>query len=318
MEPSVINKCKTKTTAQLSELSADLKGELKQLRGNLRACEDAVKERERAKQSKFAELREASAGSALDWVRLKHGAQFPEVFDACIEEARDAAQDAQGRVSEMEARLVAIQEKIDKVDAASEEGATTLFIHFVPPALRAHGKSDLPWIVHTCDGSGCIEARHVSFHSVSAFSTFEGTPPEQLEGKACRCHIANHHLRGRGRVRWDGPDDAVIENDATGKSGAMINGQAYREHAYRQAAALTQAREEIKRLRAVRLEMANQNKQELVELRGALAGLEEKNQKLAMEHALLNIKHDTQNKEWKRLLTDALQEQQCSIDQSVL
>ena len=84
MEPSVINKYKKKTTAQLRELSADLKGELKQLRGNLRACEDAVKERERAKQSKFAELREASAGSALDWVRLKHGAQFPEVFDACI------------------------------------------------------------------------------------------------------------------------------------------------------------------------------------------------------------------------------------------
>ena len=155
MEPYVINKYKTKTTAQLRELSADLKGELKQLRGNLRACEDAVKERERAKQSKFAELREASAGSALDWVRLKHGAQFPEVFDACIEEARDAAQDAQGRVSEMEARLVAIQEKIDKVDAASEEGATTLFIHFVPPALRAHGKSDLPWIVHTCDARKC-------------------------------------------------------------------------------------------------------------------------------------------------------------------
>ena len=42
-------------------------------------------------------------------------------------------------------------------------------------------------------------------------------------------------------------------------------------------------------------------------MRGALAGLEEKNRQLAMEHALLNIKHDTQNREWQRLLTDALQ-----------
>ena len=90
--------------------------------------------------------------------------------------------------------------------------SSAVFVHFIPPPLRHKDKKDTPWIVHTCDGSGCKEARHVSFHSVAGFATCEGQPPEQAEGRACECQISNHHLRGVGKVRWEGPD-AVIEND---------------------------------------------------------------------------------------------------------
>lgn len=87
---------------------------------------------------------------------------------------------------------------------------TPIFVHFIPPPLRQPGKADLPWIVHTCDGSGCREAKHVSFHSMTGFSTFEGQPPEQIEGVACKCTIANHHLRGYGTVRWQGEVHAAL------------------------------------------------------------------------------------------------------------
>ena len=92
---------------------------------------------------------------------------------------------------------------------------------------------DLCWIVHTCDGSGCREAKHVTFHSMTGFSTYEGQPPEQAEGIACSCTIANHHLRGYGTVRWEGaihpalgaPCCAVVE-DTEGKA-ASVDGRAY-------------------------------------------------------------------------------------------
>ena len=87
-----------------------------------------------------------------------------------------------------------------------------VFVHFMPPPLRKEGKKDLPWIVHTCDGSGCHEAKHVSFNTLSGFQTYEGQPPEQVEGKACSCQISNHHLRGSGRVRWENMV-AIIEAD---------------------------------------------------------------------------------------------------------
>lgn len=306
VEPSFYNKYKSKTEAQLRELSSDLANEMRGLRNTLRACEDTVRHKERDKQSKQAELREASAGSALDWILLKNEANFPEAWDNATEQARDAVQDAAGRVTEQEARLVAVQEMLDRGGAEAEDGMTQLFIHFIPPPLRAQGKSHLPWIIHTCDGSGCYEARHVSIHSVAAFSTFEGSPPEQAEGKACRCQIANHHLRGVGKVRWEGPD-AIVENDATGKkSGAMINGHAYREQALRQAASLTQARDEIKRLRAVRVEMASQQKQELMELRSAMGIMEDNYRNLSINHELLKVKHQTQNQEWQKLFAETL------------
>ena len=85
-----------------------------------------------------------------------------------------------------------------------------IFVHFMPPPLRKPDKKDLPWIVHTCDGSGCYEAKHVNFNTLSGFMTYEGQPPEQAEGKACTCQISNHHLRGVGQVRWDG-NVAIIE-----------------------------------------------------------------------------------------------------------
>ena len=142
---------------------------------------------------------------------------------------------------------------------------TAVFVHFIPPPMRENGKKDLAWIVHTCDGSGCREARHVQFHSISGFSTFEGTPPEQTAGKACECAIANHHLRGFGKPRWQG-DVAIIEHhggqnvgggggDGANDSSAMVNVRAYREEARRQATQLARAREEIKKLRGLREEM---------------------------------------------------------------
>ena len=103
---------------------------------------------------------------------------------------------------------------------------TPIFVHFIPPPLRQPGKLDLPWIVHTCDGSGCREAKHVSFHSMTGFSSFEGQPPEQIQGVACKCQIANHHLRGYGTVRWEGevhsalggPCCAVVEDSGSAAS----------------------------------------------------------------------------------------------------
>jgi hypothetical protein len=83
--------------------------------------------------------------------------------------------------------------------SAAERPENAVFIHFVPPPLRKAGKKDLAWIVHTCDGSGCYEATHVNFESVTGMSTFEGSPPEQK----CECNIANHHLRGYGRLQWE-------------------------------------------------------------------------------------------------------------------
>lgn len=110
-------------------------------------------------------------------------------------------------------------------------GGSAIFVHFIPPPLRAEGKRDLPWIVHTTDGSGCQEARHVAFHSISGFSSFEGAPPEVAEGTACACNIANHHLRGFGKVRWEAQCHAVVEDD--GSVLAMADGRTYMDKARR-------------------------------------------------------------------------------------
>ena len=125
---------------------------------------------------------------------------------------------------------------------------TAVFVHFMPPPLRANNKKDLSWIVHTCDGSGCHEARHVQFNSICGFSTYEGQPPEQAQGLACSCTIANHHLRGYGRVRWEGTL-AIIEHHGGGSGGAMVNVRAFKEESRKQAAQLARTREELKRVR---------------------------------------------------------------------
>jgi hypothetical protein len=121
-----------------------------------------------------------------------------------------------------------------------------IFVHFIPPPMRENGKKDLSWIVHTC-GSGCREARHVTFNSICGFSTAEGAPPEQVEGRACSCAIANHHLRGFGRVRWEGQDAIVEHHSGGGGGGVMVNVRAYRDDAKKNNVQLSRAREEIKR-----------------------------------------------------------------------
>ena len=120
-------------------------------------------------------------------------------------------------------------------------------------------------------------ARHVSFNSIVGFSTFEGQPPEQIAGQACKCPIANHHLRGYGVSRWEG-QDAFIEHHESDSGGmAMVNVRAHRDEIRKQAAQLTGARAEVKRLRealresAEKLDEANSvqvtQEEELKELR---------------------------------------------------
>ena len=100
--------------------------------------------------------------------------------------------------------------------AAATNGGGAVFVHFIPPPLRQEGKKDLPWMVHCCDGSGCKEAKHVSFHSITGFATCEGAPPEVAEGTSCGCTtIANHHLRGFGCVRWEEGHHAIVEDEGS-------------------------------------------------------------------------------------------------------
>ena len=125
-----------------------------------------------------------------------------------------------------------------------EHAEAAIFVHFIPPPLRAEGKRDLPWIVHTCTADGCREARRVSFHSLTGFTTYETAPPEVAEGLACNCQIANHHLRGYGRVRWEG-DHAIVEDVAGGGGATVVDGRAYLAQAKKLATQLKalQARE---------------------------------------------------------------------------
>ena len=118
-----------------------------------------------------------------------------------------------------------------------------VFVHFVPPPLRKEGQKDLPWIVHTTDGSGCHVCQHVSFNTLSGFQTYEGAPPEQAEGNACSCQISNHHLRGNGIVRWEGKV-AIIEAhpDDNDEETQMINGAAYRDEAKKKTDQLSSAK----------------------------------------------------------------------------
>ena len=59
-------------------------------------------------------------------------------------------------------------------EATSEKKkpSDVLYVHFIPPPLREPSKKHLPWIVHTCDGkTGCKEAKHVLFKTLSGFET---------------------------------------------------------------------------------------------------------------------------------------------------
>jgi hypothetical protein len=82
-----------------------------------------------------------------------------------------------------------------------------VFVHYLPLPLRRAGKKGIPWIVHTADG--CFEAEHVRFRTPQGFETHEGKPPDQT----CQCNIANHHLRGFGRLRMENNNVAIIEHE---------------------------------------------------------------------------------------------------------
>ena len=122
-----------------------------------------------------------------------------------------------------------------------------LFVHFIPLALRDPGKKEIPWIVHVCDGSGCTAVKHVQFRSLAGFETFEGTPPEQ----ACSCVISSHHLRGFGKVHYQG-QVAIIESDEA--EGSMINATAYREEAKQRKQQQQAAQQQLVRERQLREE----------------------------------------------------------------
>jgi hypothetical protein len=119
-----------------------------------------------------------------------------------------------------------------------------VFVHFMPLPLRAEGKKNLPWIVHTSDGSGCHEADHVLFKTLIGFETFEGCPPDQ---GSCKCTVSNHHLRGHGRVRWEGAT-AVIEC-ADDDENKLVNVASFRDDAKRQAREVTSIRADLRRLK---------------------------------------------------------------------
>ena len=319
-----------KTPKQLRELHEDLRSDMATLRAVVRRREGEVEQHEREKQLKFAELSKASGGAVLQWLLLKSEANFPEKIDALIEKARDELQDALTGVSELEGKITALQEITSQRHTTPVE-QRPLFVHFIPPPMRVSGKGHLPWIVHSSQ-AGCREARHVHFHSLSGFETYEGSPPEQAEGKTCGCHIANHHLRGFGTVRWDG-DDAIIENelhdgqhgqqvsdaksakscgggsdvDARDSQPPMINGMAYRELSRRQAMHLAQAQEEIRRLRSIRSDYFKNREEErhaslesMKGLQDALELIKDKYKQLSYEHQILQVQYKAQGEEWAR------------------
>ena len=134
----------------------------------------------------------------------------------------------------------------EAVPRLMEHAENAVFVHFIPPPLRAEGKKDLSWIVHTC-GYGCYECRRVSFHSVSGFTTYETAPPEVAEGLACGCQIANHHLRGYGKVRIEPNEHVIIED--VGGCAANVDGRVYMKQAKQLSAQLKAAQGELREMR---------------------------------------------------------------------
>ena len=173
---------------------------------------------------------------------------------------------------------------------------SALFVHFIPPPLRSRDKPDLAWIVHTCNGSGCREARHVNFMSVTGFSTYEGQPPEVAEGLACGCQIANHHLRGYGTVRFEG-DVAIIEDESEVSS---IDAHAYLAKAKAEAKANAQCREQIKALKEREQALKKQVEALRVELAGCGVSLSQ------LEAARLAKEQEQQAQEEEREVVHAI------------
>ena len=111
--------------------------------------------------------------------------------------------------------------------------------------------------------------------------TAEGAPPERAAGIACGCQIANHHLRGFGKVRWEKDHVAVIEHHYGGT--AAVNARAYADETRKLSEQLARAREEIKKLRGMREGLTRQ-------LDAAILAKEEKDQGVLGEMARLKHK----------------------------
>ena len=126
-----------------------------------------------------------------------------------------------------------------------EHAENAVFVHFIHRHYVQRARRTFV-IVHTC-GYGCYECRRVSFHSVSGFTTYETAPPEVAEGLACGCQIANHHLRGYGKVRIEPNEHVIIED--VGGCAANVDGRVYMKQAKQLSAQLKAAQGELREMR---------------------------------------------------------------------
>jgi hypothetical protein len=152
--------------------------------------------------------------------------------------------------------------------------------------------------VHTCNKSGCHEAKHVQFRTLSGFETCEGAPAEQN----CTCTVSNHHLRGYGKVRWEG-EVAIIECDGEDDGEALINGAAYRDDAKKSGEALEKAKDQIKRLkerRSTEQAAAEELRKKLAATETAKADLEDGP---VRQLGIQKIKYTVLDGQYKALLT---------------
>ena len=201
---------------------------------------------------------------------LQYGGASTAADQAILQAAQDAEEDGSAPAPSAEEEAEVCEEVMPSpasaplkpwYDEPEPPADAACFVHFIPPPMRENGKKHLPWIIHTCDGSGCREARHVVFNSICGFSTYEGAPPEQLRGTACSCPIANHHLRGVGRVRWEKDGSAVIEHHRSAEGDApdvRLNIKAVREEARHRSQQLGRAVAEVKKLRELTTNLSHQ------------------------------------------------------------
>ena len=130
------------------------------------------------------------------------------------------------------------------MDAADDDGggARPIYVHYVPLPLREAGKKDCTWIVH--GHNSCRVVKHVDFRSLSAFSTFEGSPPDQT----CSCTVAAHHLRGFGKVLWGSDNVATIVECSSVTQEELVPSATLRNEVKRFSTKLGSARAQLRQL----------------------------------------------------------------------
>ena len=162
------------------------------------------------------------------------------------------------------------------MDATSDSGARPIYVHYVPLPLRDAGKKDCTWIVHGHDS--CRVVKHVDFRSLSSFSTFEGSPPDQK----CSCTVAAHHLRGFGKVVWGSNDVATIVECSDVTQEELIPSAAFRSEEKRWSSELGAAKAQIRQLQ----DHARQQTVQRVSANERLAKVELENRRLRSEAAV--------------------------------